>query len=496
MTGMGTRTGVGYGAIYNYQCNFRRDTMDLNSGKMGTPSAYVVLCFSTGHKSWTLFQSSTGLVKKLVACGSMQMISLIFEEKLQPRSVDFWNYDNETGLLIKKVMIMRSTSSNLKLPLHVGFTGDLGGNTIVVRWYRRKTNLHHYGYMINELRIVHSHISSHVNDTSSSEKTSLMNGPMMFHLGKIARRRFVLTRMLLKVSVWPANLPTEMQPKALLSDDYFLSRLPVVEKRLAQSGMLRLTSLSIIFFLCLGFFNQPGVEAWSKEGHMMTCRIAQLMQSRCCCLNMLMATCRPFVCGRPSPHWYKYRWTSPLHFIDTPDKACNFDYERDCHDQHGVKDMCVAGAIQNFTTQLSHYREGTSDRRHNKDRGLVILVTFHGRYPSTAKDYYAKDVNLLEEDIEGNFTDGIWSDDLASWEWQMSFLCLQTESITNIACKWGYKGVEAGETLSDDYFKSRLPIVMKRIAQGGVRLAMLLNSVFGVPQQDSLAATYAQNSFQ
>lgn len=25
--------------------------------------------------------------------------------------------------------------------------------------------------------------------------------------------------------------------------------------------------------------------------------------------------------------------------------------------------MCVAGAIQNFTTQLSHYREGTSDRR-------------------------------------------------------------------------------------------------------------------------------------
>lgn len=25
-------------------------------------------------------------------------------------------------------------------------------------------------------------------------------------------------------------------------------------------------------------------------------------------------------------HWYKYRWTGPLHFIDTPDKACSFDY--------------------------------------------------------------------------------------------------------------------------------------------------------------------------
>lgn len=25
-------------------------------------------------------------------------------------------------------------------------------------------------------------------------------------------------------------------------------------------------------------------------------------------------------------HWYRYRWTSPLHFIDTPDNACNFEY--------------------------------------------------------------------------------------------------------------------------------------------------------------------------
>jgi hypothetical protein len=25
-------------------------------------------------------------------------------------------------------------------------------------------------------------------------------------------------------------------------------------------------------------------------------------------------------------HWYKYSWTGPLHFIDTPDKACSFDY--------------------------------------------------------------------------------------------------------------------------------------------------------------------------
>ncbi|MFS8026485.1 hypothetical protein Hanom_Chr16g01487321 [Helianthus anomalus] len=65
------------------------------------------------------------------------------------------------------------------------------------------------------------------------------------------------------------------------------------------------------------------------------------------------------------------------------------------------------------------------------------------------------------------------------------------ESI-NLACKWGYKGVEAGETLSDDYFESRMPIVMKRIAQGGVRLSMILNRVFGgsnTMEDDALVAT-------
>ncbi|KAM3285184.1 endonuclease 1 [Capsicum chacoense] len=301
--------------------------------------------------------------------------------------------------------------------------------------------------------------------------------------------------------------------------------------------MLRLTSLSIIYFLFLAFINQPGVEAWSKEGHMMTCRIAQnlLNHEAAHAVKMLLPEYvngdLSALCVWPDQvrHWYKYRWTSPLHFIDTPDKACSFDYERDCHDQYGVEDMCVAGAIQNFTTQLSHYKEGTSDRRHNMTEALLFLSHFMGdihqpmhvgftsdaggntidlrwfRHKSNlhhvwdreiiltaAKEYYAKDVNLLEEDIEGNFTDGIWSDDLASWrECGNIFSCVNkfaTESI-NIACKWGYKDVETGETLSDDYFNSRLPIVMKRIAQGGVRLAMLLNNVFGISQEDSVAST-------
>jgi hypothetical protein len=38
--------------------------------------------------------------------------------------------------------------------------------------------------------------------------------------------------------------------------------------------------------------------------------------------------------------------TAALHYINTPDWACNFDYSRDCGDN-----VCVAGAIRNYTTQ-------------------------------------------------------------------------------------------------------------------------------------------------
>ncbi|XP_057499140.1 endonuclease 1 [Actinidia eriantha] len=299
----------------------------------------------------------------------------------------------------------------------------------------------------------------------------------------------------------------------------------------------RMSSVPFVFFLGFVLIFGTRVQAWSKEGHIMTCQIAQdlLEPEAAHAVRMLLPD---YVDGNLSAlcvwpdqirHWYKYRWTSSLHFIDTPDETCNFDYIRDCHDPQGKKNMCVAGAIQNFTTQLSHYREGTSDRRYNMTEALLFLSHFMGdihqpmhvgftsdaggnsielrwfRHKSNlhhvwdreiiltaAKDFYGKDMSLLQQDIEGNFTDGIWHDDVASWkDCNDIFTCVNkwaVESI-NIACKWGYKGVESGVTLDDDYFNSRLPILMKRIAQGGVRLAMILNWVFGEPVEDTIAAT-------
>ncbi|KAE8719840.1 Endonuclease 1 [Hibiscus syriacus] len=193
-------------------------------------------------------------------------------------------------------------------------------------------------------------------------------------------------------------------------------------------------------------------------------------------------------------HWYRYRWDKSLHFIDTPDVACSYEFSRDCHDQHGVKDMCVAGAIQNFTSQLLHFREGSSDRPYNMTEALLFLSHFMGDIhqpmhvgfttmkegtPSCCagldtnricimeiiltalKDYYEQNLGSLQEDLVGNFTDGIWYDDVAAWEQCDDLLpCLNkyaTESM-NIACKWGYKGVMSGQTLAEEYFDSRMPM--------------------------------------
>uniref|UniRef100_J3M1S7 Aspergillus nuclease S1 n=2 Tax=Oryza brachyantha TaxID=4533 RepID=J3M1S7_ORYBR len=276
----------------------------------------------------------------------------------------------------------------------------------------------------------------------------------------------------------------------------------------------------------------PAAHCWSKEGHMLTCRIAQDLLEPAAAhavRNLLPEEADgdlSAMCVWPDQvrHWYRYRWTSPLHFIDTPDKACSFVYSRDCHGPDGAEDMCVAGAIANFTSQLMHYNHGSADRKYNMTEALLFLSHFMGdvhqpmhvgftsdqggntinlrwfRHKSNLHhvwdremiltaiaEFYGKDMEAFQKDLVHNFTRGMWSDDVSSWgDCEDLHSCptkYATESI-NLACKWAYNDVHEGETLSDDYFSSRLPIVTRRIAQGGVRLAMFLNRLFGEHNRD------------
>ncbi|KAJ6825688.1 putative bifunctional nuclease precursor [Iris pallida] len=287
-----------------------------------------------------------------------------------------------------------------------------------------------------------------------------------------------------------------------------------IEKRGRSMGLL----LPLRILLVSLIVGAPRANAWGKEGHFMVCKIAEqyLTDKTLTAVSDLLPPVAEgdlaSVCSWADQMRFRYRWASPLHYINTPG-VCNFKYSRDCHNSKGEKDMCVAGAISNYTAQLQTY--GDSSSGYNLTESLMFLAHFVGdihqplhvgfeddeggntiivhwyrrksnlhhvwdvsMIETAMKDYYNDDLNTMLEAIQMNIT----SDKLNQWETCSEKLatCVNqyaTESIT-LACDYAYKDVEQDSTLEDDYFFSRLPVVEERIAQGGVRLATILNEIF------------------
>jgi hypothetical protein len=140
--------------------------------------------------------------------------------------------------------------------------------------------------------------------------------------------------------------------------------------------VLRLLS---ILTLSLGV---ASVTGWGTEGHEMVANVAYerlTPQTREAVLSILGPTNGTEDAGSPLAavaDWadrvrYHYHWSAPLHYIDVRDDTikggcpamssnssstitksateCQFLYVRDC-----PNDICVAGAIRNYTSQLSH----------------------------------------------------------------------------------------------------------------------------------------------
>lgn len=279
----------------------------------------------------------------------------------------------------------------------------------------------------------------------------------------------------------------------------------------------------------------PGILGWGKEGHYATCKIAEgyLNEDALMAVTALLPDRAEGdlanVCSWADEIKFHMRWSSPLHYIDTPDFRCNYKYCRDCHDSVGRKDRCVTGAIYNYTMQLvSGYHDPDSVIKYNLTEALMFLSHFVGDVhqplhvgftgdeggntikvrwfrrktnlhhvwdnmiiESAMKTFYNSDLATMIQVIQNNITDG-WSNDISSWGNCSSnqTVCPEpyaTESI-NLACKFAYRNATPGSTLTDDYFLSRLPVVEKRLAQGGVRLAATLNRIFTSHKSHPLSA--------
>eukprot|EP00253_Pinus_taeda_P000084 PITA_00084 len=255
----------------------------------------------------------------------------------------------------------------------------------------------------------------------------------------------------------------------------------------------------------------PTAESWGKEGHYAVCKIAQALLNKAAddAVQKLLPKYAEgdlaSLCSWPDEirYWYRYRWTGPLHYIDTPDFRCNYEYSR---------------AINNYTDQLATYGDSSPNGKYNLTEALLFLSHFIGDIhqplhvgftgdeggntiivhwyrrkanlhhvwdnmiiETAVRDFYNSDLTLMINAIWRNITDS-WSDDVYPWQRCNTdeISCPNPYAVESIglACKWAYRNATPGTILSDDYFLSRLPIVEKQLGKGGIRLAATLNRIF------------------
>lgn len=296
--------------------------------------------------------------------------------------------------------------------------------------------------------------------------------------------------------------------------------------------LLFVTGAALVFLQLI-----TGVFAWGKDGHYITCKIAEgyLSKDAKIAVKQLLPDSAEGqlanVCSWPDQfnvRVHRY-WSKALHYVDTPDFKCNYEYCRDCHDNTKLqrKYRCVTAAIYNYTLELSSAcdEEPTSDTAYNSTEALMFLSHFMGDVhqplhagfvgdlggnkielrwfrrkanlhhvwdteiiDTAVKRFYDRDLNNMIQALQNNLT-GHWSKDIKTWEkcGSKQLTCpdpYAAESV-NLACKYAYKNATPGIVLEDDYFLTRLPVVEKRLVQGGIRLAATLNRVFDSCSLDS-----------
>ncbi|GMN38586.1 hypothetical protein TIFTF001_007815 [Ficus carica] len=270
----------------------------------------------------------------------------------------------------------------------------------------------------------------------------------------------------------------------------------------------------------------PVIHGWGYDGHYTVCRIAQARLSKAAAdavAKLLSETTESelgSLCIWADRVRFRYQWSAPLHYADTPESLCTYQYERDCKDENGMKGRCVAGAIQNYTTQLLTYKNNSPHQsQYNLTEALLFLSHFMGDVHQplhvgftsdkggnminvhwytrkqnlhhvwddsiieTAEDkFYHSNVDELIKAIQQNITVE-WADRVKGWETcslnKITCPDIYASEGIKAACDSAYRGASEGSVLKDDYFLTRLPIVNTRLAQGGVRLAAALNRIFG-----------------
>jgi hypothetical protein len=147
--------------------------------------------------------------------------------------------------------------------------------------------------------------------------------------------------------------------------------------------------MSAVFFICLllGSSYISIVNGWGATGHSLVAQIAQSMLNENSAkfvrdhlpwyttgnLSMLASWPDNILYPDTNPVDYlNWQWSKELHFVNTPDWACNYDRNRDCDWASGQR--CIDGTIQNYTGRLADTKQDNVQRQ----EALKFLVHFIG----------------------------------------------------------------------------------------------------------------------
>ncbi|KAI5010355.1 hypothetical protein ZWY2020_012492 [Hordeum vulgare] len=195
-----------------------------------------------------------------------------------------------------------------------------------------------------------------------------------------------------------------------------------------------------------------------------------------------------------------------------------------CHGTKGEKDMCVVGGINNYTAALQD-----SSSPYNRTESLLFLSHFLGDihqpmhcgrladlggntivvtwYNTTKTNlhkvwdvyvietamnrFYKDDMSTMINAIKLNLTNE-WCREENQWAacYTRTTTCADkyAEESAELSCP-AYVVADHGSNLEDEYFFKALPVVQKRIAQGGVRLAAILNRIFSGKNDDRIQSS-------
>jgi hypothetical protein len=182
----------------------------------------------------------------------------------------------------------------------------------------------------------------------------------------------------------------------------------------------------------------------------------------------------------------------PLHYVRIPENASGYDRGRDCPDKN-----CMIEALKWFSTVITDKNAPLTMRRlalyyvahlvgdmhqplhagRAKDQGGIdILVSYRGQATNL---HFFWDANLVdleagsEEEIAKRLTVKLSKEE--SLKWQVGNPEQWTNESLTLVRSHAYNTGPAVE-LSDDYVEKARPIVRRRLAQAGIRLAWLLNN--------------------